>query len=384
MAPTVGYVSTATDQIADVVPVVGPIDTLTLVSADVAMVLPPVEAATTPTLSTPAVTDATTLENIQTTSGLVVTPNAADTGSVTNFLITGITGGTLFLSDGITQVDNGAFITVAQGAAGLKFTPTTNSITPGSFAVQESTSASTNGLGGSTATATITVTPVLNTPTVTNAATSENIQTTSGLVMAPNSADTAIVTNFQVTGISGGTLFLHDGTTPVANGAFITVAQGGAGLKFTPTTNSVATGSFKIQESTSASANGLGGPTATATITVAPVLSTPTATNATAPENFQTTSGLVITPNSADTAIVTNFQVTAITGGTLFLNDGTTPIANGAFITVAQGAAGLKFTPTANSVATGSFKVQGSTSRQHKRSRRTARHGDDYRHSRAQ
>ena len=49
-------------------------------------------------------------------------------------------------------------------------------------------------------------------------------------------------------------------------------------------------------------------------------------TNATTTENTQTTSGLVITPNSLDTAFVTNFQITSITGGTLYQNDGTTQI----------------------------------------------------------
>ena len=104
-----------------------------------------------PTLHTPTVTNATTIENTQTTSGLVITPNAADTAFVTNFQITGITGGTLFLNDGTTAITNGTFITVAQGAAGLKFTPTTGSTTSGSFTVQESINATTGGLGGTTA-----------------------------------------------------------------------------------------------------------------------------------------------------------------------------------------------------------------------------------------
>ena len=208
---------------------------------------------------------------------------------------------------------------MAQGA-GLKFTPTTGSTTSGSFTVQESINATTGGLGGTTATATITVNaPTLHTPTVTNATTTENTQTTSGLVITPNAADTAFVTNFQITGITGGTLFLNDGTTAITNGTFITVAQGAAGLKFTPTTGSTASGSFTVQESINATAGGLGGTTATATITVnVPTLHTPTVTNATTTENTQTTSGLVITPNAADTAFVTNFQITGITGGTLF------------------------------------------------------------------
>jgi RHS repeat-associated protein len=222
-------------------------------------------------LNQPNVTNATTTDNTQTTSGLVVTPNSADTAFVTNFQITGITGGTLFLNNGTTQITSGEFITVAQGGAGLKFTPASNSLTSGSFTVQESTSATTAGLGGPTATATVTVNLVLHQPSVTNATTTENTQTTSGLVITPNTADTAFVTNFQITGISGGTLFLDNGTTQITNNEFITTAQGAAELKFTPTANSTASGSFTVQESTSATTAGLGGPTATATITVNPV-----------------------------------------------------------------------------------------------------------------
>jgi RHS repeat-associated protein len=318
--------------------------------------------ATKPVLNQPSVTNAATTDNTQTTSGLVITPNAADTAFVTNFQITNITGGTLYLSDGVTQVTDNEFITVPQGAAGLKFTPASNSLTSGSFTLQESTSATTAGLGGPTATATITVNLVLHQPSVTNATTTDNTQTTSGLVITPNAADTAFVTNFQITGVTGGTLYLSDGVTQVTDNEFITVAQGAAGLKFTPASNSLTSGSFTLQESTSATTAGLGGPTATATITVNLVLRQPSVTNATTTDNTQTTSGLVITPNAADTAFVTNFQITGITGGTLFLNGGTTQVTNGEFITIAQGAAGLKFTPASNSLTSGSFTVQESTS----------------------
>ena len=219
-------------------------------------------------LNQPSVTNAVTTENTQTTSGLVITPNTLDTAFVTYFQITNITGGTLYRHDGVTQITNGSFITLAQAVAGLKFTPTTNSTAYGSFTVQESTSSKTSGLGGPTATASIAVNIVLHQPSVTNATTTENMQTTSGLVITPNATDAGFVTYFQITNITGGTLYQNDGVTAIANGAFITAAQGAAGLKFTPTANSTASGSFTVQESTSAAKAGLGGPTATATITV--------------------------------------------------------------------------------------------------------------------
>ena len=176
----------------------------------------------------------------------------------------------------MTQITDGDFITSSQGEAGLKFTPATQFAHGRHFTVQESTTADDTGLGGSTATATITVNLVLNEPTVTNASTTDNTQTTSGLVITPNAADTVFVTDFQITNITGGTLYQNDGTTQITDGEFITVAQGAAGLKFTPTLNSLATGSFTVQESTTDDDTGLGGPTATASITVNLVLNSPT------------------------------------------------------------------------------------------------------------
>src|SRR5262249_35516776 len=76
---------------------------------------------------TPSITTATTTVNAQTTSGLVISRNAADSTEVTHFLVGGITNGTLFKNNGTTQINNGDFITFAEGNAGLKFTPALNS-----------------------------------------------------------------------------------------------------------------------------------------------------------------------------------------------------------------------------------------------------------------
>src|SRR6185503_10612375 len=311
---------------------------------------------------TPSVTNATTNEDVQTTSGLVISRNAADGAEVTHFKITNITNGTLFLNDGTTVVSSGSFITFAQGNAGLKFTPNANFFGTGSFDVQASTSNSNGGLGGGVIRALITVNAVADTPSVTNATTNEDVQTTSGLVISRNAADGAEVTHFKITNITNGTLFLNDGTTVVSSGSFITFAQGNAGLKFTPNANFFGTGSFDVQASTSNSNGGLGGGVIRALITVNAVADTPSVTNATTNEDVQTTSGLVISRNAADGAEVTHFKITNITNGTLFLNDGTTVVASGSFITFAQGNAGLKFTPNANFFGTGSFDVQASTS----------------------
>ena len=143
-----------------------------------------------------------------------------------------------------------------------------NSLSDGGFTVQESTSDTLAGLTGVTTSGTVTVSLVLHVPGVTNVATTENTQTTAGLVITPDPADAAFVTSFQVTNITGGTLFQNDGTTPINNGDFITTAQGAAGLKFTPALNSLTPGRFTVQESTSPTTAGLGGLAATDIITI--------------------------------------------------------------------------------------------------------------------
>jgi Bacterial Ig domain len=314
----------------------------------------------TPVADTPSVTPASTFVDTQTTSGLQISRNPVDGSEVTYFKITNIQNGTLFLNDGTTPVVNGNFVAFSDASAGLKFTPTPGFFGLGHFDVQASLSNNDAGLGGSTATANITVIVLLHTPTATPATTNEDTQTTSGLVLTPNALDVGQATDFKITNIQNGTLFQHDGTTPIASGDFITVAQGAAGLKFTPSPNYFGGASFDLQPSASTTDAGLGGTVVTDTITVNPVADTPIVTGATTNEDTQTTSGLVLSRNAVDGTEVTSFKITNIQNGTLFQHDGITPIASGSFITVAQGNAGLKFTPAANYFGPASFDVQAS------------------------
>ena len=110
---------------------------------------------------------------------------------------------------------------------------------------------------------------------MTGASTNEDTQSAGGLVITRNAVDGVEVTHFKITGISNGTLFRNDGTTQIANGDFITVAQGGAGLRFTPAPNFNGTGGFTVQASTSNGDAGLGGSTVNATVTVTPVNDAP-------------------------------------------------------------------------------------------------------------
>jgi len=57
-------------------------------------------------------------------------------------------------------------------------------------------------------------------------------------------------------------------------------------------------------------------------------------------------------------------KITSIINGSLFLNDGSTPVNNGEFISTAQGTKGLKFTPTPGIAADGFFDIQAATGNQ--------------------
>src|SRR5205814_3542087 len=99
-------------------------------------------------------------DDTQTSSSLIISRNAIDGAEVTNFKISGITNGALFKNNGSTPINNGDFITFAEGNAGLKFTPAANLFSPGatfSFQVQGATSNDGSGLSSAFATATITV-----------------------------------------------------------------------------------------------------------------------------------------------------------------------------------------------------------------------------------
>jgi len=127
-------------------------------------------------------------------------------------------------------------------------------------------------------TVTIPVQPVADAPQITPTVTAEDTQSTSGLVITRNAVGGAEVTHFEITGITGGTLYLNDGITPIADGQFITAAQAGAGLKFTPApdANTLAgdTFTFMVRGALDASGTGLG-EAANAVITVSEVNDAP-------------------------------------------------------------------------------------------------------------
>jgi VCBS repeat-containing protein len=119
----------------------------------------------TPVGDTPRAADAAT--PINTTSGLIVIdPNPDDGAEVTHFRISAINNGTLYLADGTTMIHNGDFITVAQGQTGLRFAPTADALTNGSFVVEASQDGVSVASQSGTANSVITVIPLAGAPTV--------------------------------------------------------------------------------------------------------------------------------------------------------------------------------------------------------------------------
>src|SRR5205823_5813463 len=145
-------------------------------------------------------------------------------------------------------------------------------------------------------------------PSITDAATLKDVQTPSGLQFTRNPVDGSEISHVKVTAITNGTLYLSNGTTPVASGDFVAYAEANAGLKFTPAPEFSGTASFQVQASTSNTNAGLGGAVRTATITVTavndPPVNTLPATFSTDEDNFITLSGVSVADADAGSADV--------------------------------------------------------------------------------
>ncbi|MFZ2727405.1 MAG: DUF4347 domain-containing protein, partial [Methylococcaceae bacterium] len=217
--------------------------------------------ADTPSVASPTI-------NEDTDSGAIaISRNTNDSSEITSYKVTGIDGGTLYSdSTYTTAISNGSFIASAGATTNVYFRPTANSDAAGHFTVQASTSNADAGLGGSTATSTITVNPIADTPSVASPTINED-NDTGAIAITRNANDGSEVTFYKVTGISGGTLYSDSNyNNAISNGSFIALAGASTNVYFRPTANSDATGHFTVQASTSNADAGLGGSTATSTI----------------------------------------------------------------------------------------------------------------------
>lgn len=214
-----------------------------------------------------------------------------------------------------------------------------------------------------TDTANLVVQDVPDTPSISNATTNEDTQSTSGLVVIRNGVDSTLVDTVRITAITGGNLFLNNGTTAVLVNSTVSYAVASQGFRFTPTpANSfgVARGSVSVQVVNS-TANPAVSPSGivTATIDVLPVADRPSVTNTTTVEDIASSTGLVVTLNAVDGPEIGFFRISNITNGSVFVSGGG-QIFNNQYISVAQGNAGLVFLGSQDFNGTASFDIQGS------------------------
>ena len=304
---------------------------------------------TTPTFTGGANTGLTILEDAAittiTTVMLRVTDAEQAAAALTYTIRIVATKGTLSKSTAL--IGAGATFTQADINNGLiKFTPALNANggDSDSFSISD-------GAGGTLSgqTFNFTITPVADTPSVTNATTATGIQTTSGLVVSRNAVDGTEVTHFKITNIANGILYQNDGVTQITANSFITFAQANADLKLTPSV--ISNGNFDVQASTGNIDAGLGGGVSMATISLDIAI-------ANANTNEDTSTGaIVITGNTGF------YKITGLTTGTLYSDAGfTTPIANGGFIATSGATTNVYFRPAADFNGTANFTVQGSGS----------------------
>jgi hypothetical protein len=309
----------------------------------------------------PTVLGASTPEDTMTSNGLVVEP--AETGTApTHYRITDIVGGSLYKNDGTTAIENNDFITLAEGAAGLKYRPADDahddSGGPFSFKVWAALGDNVTGLSSTAAQAFIEVTDANDAPDAVDDDLS-SIRSDSGDRTIPfddllgNDSKGPVNEDGQVLTISA-----------VSNPVGGAVRIEGTDVIWTPSASFVGEASFQYTAEDNGVTNGApDAKTDQATVRFeveSAVAPTPSVSPAETEEDTQSSSGLVVTPNAVGGETTTHYKITEIAGGVLRLADGTTVVVEGAYITKAQGAAGLKFSPNANAHGTTGFgfKVQ--------------------------
>lgn len=309
----------------------------------------------------PTVASATTAEDVLTGTRVTITPNAADVDSVNFIRISNIVRGKLFLRDG-TEVTEGMMITTADGADGLAFMPDAdaNSEAGDTFSFDAQAAWDDQGTGlSSAATATITVTSVNDAP-IANDDSLQPIDQNSGELTIPYAA---LLSNDSrgPANEAGQTLDIVDVDADPSVG---TVRLSGSNVIFTPAPDYHGTASFtyKVRDNgtTNGEADSRTSEAAVVSFQVSPAASAPIVTNASTDEDTMTAADeLVITATNALGVATTNYyKISGITGGTLYMSNGTTLIANNSFITVSEGLAGLRFLPNVNAYGTTGFGFQ--------------------------
>ena len=235
------------------------------------------------------------------TTPIVIQRNAVDGAEIAYFKIIAISNGTLYQSG--TQIALNEFITADQAANGVVYKPDANIFGTGSFGVLSSPAIdSPANQQSQSATSTITIDPVADTPTVEDKTTDEDVLS-EGIVITWNALDLdgTGVTHYQITDITNGMLYEIDGTTAITSGNYITAAEGTAGLRFKGVLNSDTDGGFDVQAAQNSVVSPQSG-VVHSTITVNAVADTPnlTANNITVSEGSSVQVSLVPLPSLND------------------------------------------------------------------------------------
>jgi VCBS repeat-containing protein len=228
----------------------------------------------------------------------------------------------------------------------ITYSPTANYYGPDSFIVTVS-----DGTGGTdNITVNVTISPLGDTPSVTNATTNEDIQTTSGLVISRNVNDGSEITSFKISNIQNGVLYQNNGTSVISEGQFITFAMANAGLKFTPSLNSTASGSFDVEPSLNGTTVSLQGSKATATITVNAVNDAPVITEG-------ATASVTCSEDNSPTAFSLTLNVTDVEGNTITWSVSSAASHGTAIATGTGTSKAISYIPAANYNGSDSFIV---------------------------
>ncbi|WP_419876898.1 Ig-like domain-containing protein [Brevibacillus centrosporus] len=307
-------------------------------------------------LHAPTITDSETTEDHQSELGLSILPYNGEEIDAAYYQISGIHGGTLYQNDGTMEIAEGTYITKDQVGSNLKFTPNRDANTPAGdtfgFTVKAARDSAGAGLSDGVS-VDIPVSEVNDQPettddTLTAVAKNAGERTIpfSELLQndksGPDNESTQSLTITSVSRVNGGNVQIV-----------------GKNVIFTPDPNFSGLASFEYTAMDDGTTDGESDPQQSTTpgivsFTIQAPADMPTVTDATTEEDKQT-NDLVINPTIAGGASTTHFKITGITGGRLYQNNGVIPIEDGDYITVADGQAGLKFTPSPNAYGTTGF-----------------------------
>jgi len=254
-----------------------------------------------------------------TTAGSSVSVGGSIVGTLGNNIAAGIDLVVNFTTANATPANVQSLVRAITYRNSSIIAPTTGArnvrITISDGANNANTNANANASTSADVTVTVALAVVAGTPSVTNATTNEDTQSTSGLVISRNASDGAEVTHFKITSISGGTLYKNDGSTRITDGSFITYAEGNAGLKFTPVADSTADGTFHVQAATDGVGGGLSVSSAQATITITPVNDPPTLANLNGDAVNFSVGGGAVSLDSGSNATLSDIDSSDFNGG---------------------------------------------------------------------